>query len=168
MKKKTTATTTTNPGFRKNAPNGAKAAAVAKTSGATIQQLADRTTAEGRKAVKAAKKSAAKATAKAPRLSSEDRAKRDAKLTARVLTLKADGHSFREIEKRMAKDLGLDPSRAFGGFVAFRLFKAAPKADQTAAAKSAKAAKKTSTKKPAAKAATVETKTALNGAQVIA
>lgn len=89
-----------------------------------MQQLADATTKEGLKAVKkpATKKAMKKKARRAPRTAAET-----ARLTAKILKLRSADLSYRAIEFKLAKDLGLDPTSNLRGFVAFRMVKAAGK-----------------------------------------
>jgi hypothetical protein len=60
-----------------------------------------------------------------PKQTREQKQAERLKLAAKVAALRTgkDKLSFRAIEKKLAKELDLDPARPFGGFVAFNLFK---------------------------------------------
>lgn len=130
------------------------------------------TTKTAAKTAKTTKK-AAKASAKRVKRTAAE----TAKLAAKVAKLRdTDELSFREIEAKLAKELGLDPSRAFGGFVAFRLYGIATAKPAVVAALATKKTARVAKRVPASVAAkharsiktAANTKTAPNGANVIA
>jgi hypothetical protein len=87
------------------------------------------------------------------------------KLIAKVVALRTgkDKLSFRAIEQKLAKELGLDPTRPFGGFRAFNLFNSATKHNGNGKVKAT--TKKAAVKKTVAKKA-AQPATAPTGAQV--